>query len=120
MNVQRRAWQLALLLAMSPLATAGLFSDDEAHKKIVVLQQEDQELQQRLTQQEERLTKLDATLRSQGLVELLQSVEALKEEIAKLRGQIEVNANQIETTQKRQKDLYVDLDNRLRKLKAVS
>lgn len=115
----KRAWPLALLLAVSPLATAGLFTDDEAQKKIVALQQETQQLQQKLMQQEALVAKLDATLRSQGLVDLLQSVEALKAEIAKLRGQIEVNSNQIETTQKRQKDLYVDLDNRLRKLERV-
>ena len=115
----QRAWPLAFLLAVSPLATAGLFSDDEAQKKIAVLQQEAQQLQQKLAQQEERLSKLDATLRSQGLVDLLQSVEALKTEVAKLRGELEVNTNQIDTTQKRQKDLYVDLDNRLRKLERV-
>ena len=115
----RRAWLLALLIAVSPLATAGLFSDDEAQKKIVILQQETQQLQQKLAQQEERLSKMDATMRSQGLVDLFQSVEALKAEIAKLRGQVEVNTNQIETTQKRQKDLYVDLDNRLRKLERI-
>lgn len=115
----QRAWPLALLLAVSPLATAGLFSDDDAQKKIVVLQQETQQLQQKLTLQEERLAALDTALRSQGLVDLLQSVEALKTEIAKLRGQIEVNTNQIDTTQKRQKDLYVDLDNRLRKLERI-
>lgn len=117
--MMQRAWPLALLLAVSPLATAGLFSDDEAQKKIAVLQQEAQQLQQKLAQQEERLIKLDATLRSQGLVDLLQSVETLKTEVAKLRGELEVNTNQIDTTQKRQKDLYVDLDNRLRKLERV-
>lgn len=115
----QRAWSLALLLVISPLATAGLFTDDEAQKKIVALQQETQQLQQKLTQQEAQMAKLDTTLRSQGLVDLLQSVEALKTEIAKLRGQIEVNTNQIEIAHKRQKDLYVDLDNRLRKLERV-
>lgn len=115
----QRAWPFALLLAVSPLATAGLFSDDEAQKKIVILQQETQQLQQKLVLQEERLAKMDATLRSQGLVDLFQSVEAIKTEIAKLRGQVEVNTNQIETTQKRQKDLYVDLDSRLRKLERI-
>jgi len=114
-----RAWPLAFLLAVSPLATAGLFTDDEAHKKIADLRQETQQLQQKLAQQEALVAKLDTTLRSQGLVDLLQSVEALKTEIAKLRGQLEVNTNQIETTQKRQKDLYVDLDNRMRKLERV-
>jgi tol-pal system protein YbgF len=38
------------------------------------------------------------------------------QEIAKLRGQIEVLANDIANAQKRQKDFYVDLDARLRKL----
>jgi len=33
-----------------------------------------------------------------------------------MRGQVEVLANQIETADKRQKDLYVDIDTRLRKL----
>ena len=33
-----------------------------------------------------------------------------------MRGQLEVLANQIETADKRQKDLYVDIDSRLRKL----
>lgn len=115
----QRASILTLLLLISPLATAGLFTDDEAHKKITALQFEAQQLQQKLTQQEAQMAKLETTLRSQGLVDLLQSVEALKTEIAKLRGQIEVNTNQIEIAHKRQKDLYVDLDNRLRKLERV-
>jgi len=33
-----------------------------------------------------------------------------------LRGQVEVHGHNIETTQKRQRDLYVDLDSRVRKL----
>jgi tol-pal system protein YbgF len=115
----KRAWLAAGLLLASQATWAGLFSDDEAQKKIVVLQQENQQLQQKLTAMEDRVTKLDATLHSQGLVDLLQSVEAMKNDIAKLRGQIEVNTNNIDTTQKRQKDLYVDLDNRLRKLERV-
>jgi TolA-binding protein len=42
--------------------------------------------------------------------------ENMLQEIAKLRGQIEVLANDIANAQKRQKDFYVDLDARLRKL----
>jgi len=117
--MKKRAWLAAGLLLASQVTWAGLFTDDEAQKKIVALQQENQQLQQKLATMEDRVTQLDATLRSQGLVDLLQSVEAMKNDIAKLRGQIEVNTNNIETTQKRQKDLYVDLDNRLRKLERV-
>lgn len=116
--MRHAGWGL-ILLAASHTAAAGLFSDDEAHKRIEALQQENQLLQQKLKAMDERVSKLDATLRSQGLLELLQSVEAMKSDMAKLRGQIEVNTYNIDTTQKRQKDLYVDLDNRLRKLERV-
>ena len=55
-------------------------------------------------------------MKSQGLVELFSQVEQLKSDVAKLRGQIEVLVYEQEQQQKRQRDLYVDLDSRLRKL----
>ncbi len=115
----RRAWLGVWLLVASHAACAGLFTDSDAQKKIADLQQENQQLQQKLTTLDERVAKLDATSRSQGLVDLLQSVEDMKSDIAKLRGQIEVNTHDIATTQQRQKDLYVDLDTRLRKLERI-
>ena len=47
---------------------------------------------------------------------MLKEVEALKAEIAKLRGQTEVQAHQLDTLDKRQTDLYADLDQRLTEL----
>lgn len=96
-------------------AGAALFSDDEAHKKIDVLKQENQQLRDQIKTLEERTNKLDAAMRSQGLLELLQQIEQLKNELAKLRGQVELNTHQLGSIDARQKDLYVDLDTRLRK-----
>ena len=73
-----------VLLAASHTAAAGLFSDDEAHRRIEALQQENIQLQQKLRSLDERVTKLDAMLRAQGMLDLLQSVEAMKNEMAKL------------------------------------
>jgi tol-pal system protein YbgF len=53
------------------------------------------------------------------LLELVNQIEALKQEIAGLRGQIEVMGNRVEGLDKRQKDLYVDLDTRLRKFESA-
>lgn len=100
---------VALLLVAAPLAHAGLFSDDEAHKKIA-------DLEVKVQAYEDRLAKLESTVKSQGLVDLFTQVEGLKADIANLRGQVEVATHDIETAEKRQKDLYVDLDTRLRKL----
>lgn len=106
--MRRLALFLTLFLGCASLSTAGLFSDDEAHRKITALQQQIQGM-------EERVAQMENTARSQG-VGLLSQLEALKSELTALRGQVEVHAHDIETTQKRQRDLYVDLDSRLRKL----
>lgn len=73
-----------------------------------------QALQQSAAALDARLTKLEASLRqNQNVLGLLQEVELLKAEVAKLRGQAEVQVHQLDTLGKRQNDLYVDLDQRL-------
>jgi len=95
------AW---LALAIPLTARAGLFDDDEARQRIEQLRAEVTELGKRA----------DTTSRNQ--VDFANQVEAIKADIATLRGQIEVLTYELEAAQKRQKDFYVDLDNRLRKL----
>ncbi len=107
----RLALFLILSLGWASLSTAGLFSDDEAHQKIAALQQQIQGM-------EERVAQMENTARSQG-VGMLSQMDEIKSELATLRGQVEVHTHNIETTQKRQRDLYVDLDSRLRKLENV-
>ena len=92
-----------------------MFDDEEARKRIEATNQRVSQLQKQL---EDRMLALEAQLKSQGLVELFNQIELLKADSARLRGQIEVlNFEQAET-QKRQRDLYADLDSRLRKLEA--
>jgi len=113
-----RASRLALALVLCLGASgvyAGLFSDDEARKNVHELQLRVDQLQRNL---DGRLTAIETTVKSQGLVDLFTQVEGLKEDLARLRGQIEVMTNEIESAQKRQRDLYVDLDSRLRKLES--
>lgn len=98
-----------LLCALAPAARAGLFDDEEARKRIDATNQ-------RLTQLDDRIGALEQQLKSQGLVELFNSIEQIRADLARLRGQVEVVTYEIEQSQKRQRDLYVDLDTRLRKL----
>ena len=53
---------------------------------------------------------------NRGVVQLLNQVEALNGELNRLRGQMEVLSNDINNAQKRQRDMYVDLDTRLRRI----
>jgi len=107
----RRAALALLLLGTSQWCAAGLFSDDEAHKKIADLQQQVQALETRLGAAENLVR-----TQTKGLMDLVTQIDALKTELNKLQGQNEVYAHDIDTTQKRQRDLYADLDGRLRKL----
>ena len=54
--------------------------------------------------------------RNPGIVQLMNQVESLQSEISKLRGQLEVLSNGLENAQKRQRDMYLDLDTRLRRI----
>ena len=108
---------LFTLLAAAPCFAQGLFDDNEARRRVEALRQQLVE-QNRLI--EERMTKVEtavagATDRS-AMLDLSSQIEALRADIAKMRGQLEVTANQIEVADKRQKDLYLDIDTRIRKL----
>ncbi|HYG55725.1 MAG TPA: tol-pal system protein YbgF [Burkholderiales bacterium] len=99
------------MAAALPAYAQGLFDDNEARRRIEALRTQVTE-NQRLV--DERLARIEAT--SGNMIEIANQIEALRNDIARMRGQIEVAINQIEGTEKRQKDLYLDIDTRLRKL----
>ncbi|KAB2964572.1 tol-pal system protein YbgF [Zoogloea sp.] len=89
-------------------AQAGLFDDEEARARINSLRNE----------LAGRIEKVEAN-HSRAQIELANQIEELKTEIARLRGENEVLTNDLANANKRQKDFYVDLDNRLRKLEST-
>ena len=114
MNRAARAAACALLaLAAAGPAKAGLFDDDEARRRIEALRQE---LAQQGKDNEVRIARLEELIRNIGVVELVRSLEQINGEMARLRGQIEVLANENQQVQKRQRDFYLDLDSRLKRL----
>ena len=110
--LQRLLAACALAACVTLPAYAGLFDDDEARIRI-------EKLRSDLTEQAKQL-EAAATAASRSQIELANQIEQIKTDMAKLRGQIEVLSYELEATQKRQKDFYVDLDNRLRKLETAS
>lgn len=112
--------RIALLLGCAVATTAvaqGLFDDNEARRRIDVLRQEVTDNQRQVAEQ---LKKLDAAVAGasdrSALMQIATQVENLSNEMAKMRGQLEVLGNQAEVADRRQKDLYLDIDTRLRKL----
>lgn len=102
-----------IALATAWPARAGLFDDDEARRRIDSLRTE---LAQQGKDNEVRIQRLEELIRNIGVVELVRQLEQINAEIARLRGQLEVLANENQQIQKRQRDFYLDLDSRLKRL----
>ena len=68
---------------------------------------------------EARVQQLERRLDSRGLVSLMEQLAALQREVQQLRGDIEVQAHSMESLQKRQRDLYLDIDRRLHSVEAA-
>lgn len=106
---------LFVLAATSPPAQAQLFKDDELHNRTRTLESQRAADVRRVDALEGRV-ETRAELQARQIIDLNTQIDALKQEIARLRGQIEVLTNEIENTARRQRDFYGDLDTRLRKL----
>ncbi|MDR1890014.1 MAG: tol-pal system protein YbgF [Zoogloeaceae bacterium] len=91
----------ALLIA--PVAEAGLFDDDGARQQIIDLK-----------------TATDARIETltQAQLELATQLMGLREDISRLRGEIETLQYENEQAKKRLQDLYLDLDSRLSPLES--
>jgi tol-pal system protein YbgF len=99
------------LAAWLPLhASAGLLDDDEARKAVLDLRSKVENLTRELN------ARIDTKSDKSAALEMLNQHEQTMQEIARLRGQLEVLANEVATSQKRQKDFYSDLDARIRNL----
>lgn len=105
-------WVLALsVLALAQPAWALWGDTTELTHQVQALQQSVAALDARLGKIESKLAGQDQ--QSQQVLDLLAEVEKLKADIAKLRGQSELQDHQLDTLGKRQNDLYADLDQRI-------
>jgi tol-pal system protein YbgF len=112
-----KAIAAALFAAAILPARAGLFDDEEARRRVELLRQE---LSQQGKDNEARIQRLEEGIRNIGVIELMRQIEGLNAEIARLRGQLEVLGNENQQIQKRQRDFYLDLDSRLKRLEGGS
>ena len=110
----------AMFVLLAAPVSAQLFGGDDVARKQIA--EQGKRLEQQRLQNEElaaRLTRMEESVRglagSNSTLELAQSLERLRQELTQLRGQIEVLGNDIQMAGKRQRDMYVDLDTRLKR-----
>ena len=102
-------------------AAAALFGDDVARRGVAEQQKRVDGLSARFEDLGARFAKLEEAVKAQAssgnqpVLELAGQLQSLREEMRSMRGQLEVLSNVIESSSKRQRDMYVDLDTRLRR-----
>lgn len=108
MKMSLRALLLLSVVIGCNSSYAALFDDKGARQELAVQKKQVKVL-------EASITKLDEK-NDRALVGLHNQIEELRQELNNLNGRIEVLTNEIELSQNRQKDFYIDLDSRLRQL----
>lgn len=120
-----RAAAMAALFILMPISAHALFEDVDARRSLLDLRKQVNELSGRIDAKLDALQKdVDAKLQPLGaridnkadtkaLLKLSEEIDKLRQDIAALRGQIEVVSNDIANTQRRQRDFYTDLDKRI-------
>jgi tol-pal system protein YbgF len=69
---------------------------------------------------DQRVQRMERMLESKGLMDLFNRLEQLQREVQQLRGEIEVQDHLLKELQRRQRDLYVDVDQRVHALESGS
>lgn len=101
--MNRRAPLLLALLCMSLPASVPSALANEAQARA-------------MQAQEARIARLEAQLQNQGLLNLLNQLETLKDDVARLRGAQEEQAHRLDGADQRAKEIFVDLDTRISEL----
>lgn len=67
---------------------------------------------------EQRVARLERLVNSQALVEILEQLQRLQKELQELRGDAELHSHALQQLKDRQRELYLDIDRRLRRLES--
>ena len=112
---------MAALFIGLPMQAHALFEDTDARREILKMRKQIEELTAKLdasvtTKLAPLNTRVDDKADKKSIVDMIGEIEKLRSDVAALRGQVEVLSNEINNSQRRQKDFYNDLDQRLRKI----
>lgn len=77
---------------------------------------EEDPLYLKMTEMDSRLVRVERLIENEGLINLLTRLDALQKDVQSLRNDVETMQYQIDQSNARQKDLYLDVDQRLQRI----
>lgn len=114
-----------VLSAHTPLYAQSTLTPEQLTLRVERLTELSQRSEAKLSSAQEQLKKLSGEMSRMGnlvdnraMLEMIQQVDQISEDINLLRGEIEVQGNDINQIKKRQRELYQDIDRRLRDMES--
>ena len=106
---------LAASAANGPLyAQNQTLTPEQMTQQLRVLGERSQESASALKNIQQNVEKINRLIDNRAMIELMQNVDELSGEISLLRGEMEQQGHDISELKKRQRELYLDIDRRLR------
>jgi tol-pal system protein YbgF len=113
------------LLVSGPLLAQSALTPEQLTLRVERLTELSQRSEAKLSAAQEQLKTLSEQMSRMGrqadnpaMMEMIQQVDQISEDINLLRGEIEVQGNDISEIKKRQRELYQDIDRRLRDIES--
>ncbi|MDH5355222.1 MAG: tol-pal system protein YbgF [Gammaproteobacteria bacterium] len=121
-SVISRVLTAATILILSMIAPvfaqSQALTPEQLTQQVRTLSERSENAASVLRSMQQEVTKMSRLIDNRAMLELMQSVEQLSSEISLLRGEMEQQSNDISQIKKRQRELYLDIDRRLRDLES--
>ena len=86
----------------------------------LMLPPEEDPLYLKMTDIDSRLVRVERLVENEGLMNLFSQLESLQRDVQSLRNDVETMQHQLEQSNSRQKDLYLDVDQRLQRIEQAT
>jgi len=109
---------LLVLPAFAPLAAQTALTPAQLSLKVTRSEAALETMQKQMQDMREDMARLGRLIDNRAMLDMIQQVDELSQEISFLRGEIEIQGNDIGEIKQRQRELYLDIDRRLRELES--
>ena len=115
----------SICLLLSPQAVAQALTPDQLTLQVKSLNAKTQKSEERvnsvsqdLNNLQQEVSKIGRLIDNRAMLEMLQRVDVLADEVSQLRGEMEQQGHDLTEIKKRQRELYIDVDRRMRDLES--
>lgn len=106
------------VVPLSAIAQSQALTPEQLTLQVKRLSERQQNVAGEINSLRQEVIKMGRLIDNRAMIELMQSVEELASEVSLMRGEIEQQTHDISEIKKRQRELYLDIDRRLRGLES--